>query len=294
MKIHPIQTGTCQIKRRFQVATHTKRTARVLDTMLDRQWTAVLPTLCWLIEHPTGLILVDTGETAQAHQPDYYPRLNRLFMQQSARIFINEEEEVGPQIETLGFRLSDVRQVILTHLHQDHIGGLRYFPHAEFLVSRREYEAATGPRANLSGYWPSKWPARFQPTQIDFQKRPFLSFSHHHTLPTSKDIHLIPTPGHSQGHLSVIVAADDMTYFLAGDTSFNQNLMLTGAADGVAADAQTMLATQQTIRRFVQQQPTVYLPSHDPASVMRLQQRQTAVSTPPLTAAHRPVMEVIA
>ena len=49
-------------------------------------------------------------------------------------------------------------------MHQDHVGGLRYFPHAEFLVSRPEFEAAQSFAGKMQGYMPKNWPEWFDPT----------------------------------------------------------------------------------------------------------------------------------
>ncbi|HEX5617911.1 MAG TPA: hypothetical protein VFX51_05800 [Solirubrobacteraceae bacterium] len=69
MKIHPIQTGSVVIHERQRVGADGP--LRLLKMLTDRDWTEPLPVYAWLIEHPEGLILVDTGETARAAQPGY-------------------------------------------------------------------------------------------------------------------------------------------------------------------------------------------------------------------------------
>jgi N-acyl homoserine lactone hydrolase len=64
MRIHAIQTGTVAIKQR-QVRGAGQRVGRRLNTLLDRVWTDPLPIYVWVIEHPEGIIVVDTGETAR-------------------------------------------------------------------------------------------------------------------------------------------------------------------------------------------------------------------------------------
>ena len=65
-------------------------------------------------------------------------------------------------------------------------------------------------------------------------------------------------------------------YFLAGDTSYDEKLMLAGKLDGVSADERVSSATLDAIRHFVQSRPTVYLPTHDPQAAARLASRQLA------------------
>lgn len=83
------------------------------------------------------------------------------------------------------------------------------------------------------------------------------------------------TPGHTADHASVLVRQEDgTTHFLAGDTSYNERLMLAGRVDGVSAHEGISCATLDSIRVFAQVHPTVYLPTHDPQSAVRLANRQ--------------------
>jgi glyoxylase-like metal-dependent hydrolase (beta-lactamase superfamily II) len=71
--------------------------------------------------------------------------------------------------------------------------------------------------------------------------------------------------------------APDVNYFFAGDTSYNQDLMLRGKIDGVSVKAREAYETIQNIQRFTTTEPTVYLPSHDPDSEKRLVNNEVAV-----------------
>ena len=97
---------------------------------MDREWTEPLPIYAWLIEHPEGLIVVDTGETARAGEPGYFPRWHPYF-KLAVREWVQPEDEIGPRLRALGFSPDDVRWVILTHLHTDHAGGLAHFPRSD-------------------------------------------------------------------------------------------------------------------------------------------------------------------
>ena len=76
--------------------------------------------------------------------------------------------------------------------------------------------------------------------------------------------------GHTAGHLSVIVQEGDMSTFLAGDTSYTQQLLLDGVVDGVSASDAIAQQTIQRIQNYLHSVPTIYLPSHDPEGVTRL------------------------
>jgi N-acyl homoserine lactone hydrolase len=150
VNIHAIQTGTVSIHTAQQEG-QGHGANRQLHMLLDRAWTNPLPIYAWVIEHPQGVILVDTGETAQSARPGYFPRWRPYFIL-AVRTHVHAEEEIGPQLSTLGISPTDVRTVVLTHLHTDHAGGLRYFPKSEILVARGEYNRAAGFKGALNGY----------------------------------------------------------------------------------------------------------------------------------------------
>jgi glyoxylase-like metal-dependent hydrolase (beta-lactamase superfamily II) len=93
-------------------------------------------------------------------------------------------------------------------------------------------------------------------------------------LTEAGDVVAVATPGHTADHISILVQDDDTTFFLAGDTSYNEELMLSGRVDGVSPDEHISSATLDTIRRLAQAGPTVYLPTHDPRSAARLASRR--------------------
>jgi glyoxylase-like metal-dependent hydrolase (beta-lactamase superfamily II) len=237
--------------------------------MLDRQWTDPLPIFAWVIEHPEGIIIVDTGETARTAQAGYFPWWHPYY-HLGVRAQVDPQQEIGPQLQELGIAPRDVRWLVMTHLHTDHAGGLHHFPNSEILVSRAEMEAASGLMGRARGYLNQHWPDWFSPRLVDFVSGGLGPFPQSVTLTARGDVHLVPTPGHTAGHLSVIVQDGDRSIFIAGDTSYNESLLWQQVVDGVAPDVAVAKQTLQRILSYVRSQPTVYLPSHDPRSAVRL------------------------
>ena len=149
---------------------------RLLATLADRNFTEPLPILAWLVEHPDGLILVDSGETARVMEPGYFPGWNPYF-KRSVRMAVQPEDEIGPQLRKLGFDPADVRHVVLTHLHTDHAGGLHHFPASAVHASRDELALATGRLGKVYGYLPHRWPEWLQPRPVDFDGPAFGPFT---------------------------------------------------------------------------------------------------------------------
>jgi N-acyl homoserine lactone hydrolase len=278
MKIHAIQTGTVALTTSWREGVgHGRR--RLLNTLLDRTWTEPLPIYAFAIEHPEGVIVVDTGETARVAERGYLPRWSPFF-RFAVRETVERDEEIGWQLERLGIAPSDVRLVVMTHLHTDHAGGLHHFPNNEILVSRTEMEYAAGLRGRLRGYINKPWPEWFDPTLVDLPPVEFGPFPASLPLTEAGDVTLVPVPGHTPGQLAVIVEDDGHSVFLAGDSSYTEDAMLRGAADGVGADDDAERRTHERIRAYAAATPTVYLPSHDPDTDVRLAARRVVGAAP--------------
>src|SRR5215218_2646728 len=110
---------------------------------------------------------------------------------------------------------------------------------------------------------------------IPFQPRTFGPFRQSHALTAAGDVTVVPTPGHTAHHVSVIAKADRVSYFLAGDTSYNEDLLVERVPDGVSLRAKGSVRTLETLLSYAAEEPTVYLPSHDPDATRRLRNRQT-------------------
>ncbi len=116
---------------------------------------------CLLVEHPSGLVLLDTGagnkETAKFH--DIYGIENAG---------ANGRTALEDGLAAVGARADDVALVINTHLHFDHAGGNTFrdgegavkpsFPRARYVVQRGEYEYSMRPNERTAAsYFPANW-----------------------------------------------------------------------------------------------------------------------------------------
>jgi N-acyl homoserine lactone hydrolase len=270
MKLHAIQTGTVRIKS-AQVEGRGRGLRRRLAPFADRHWTEWLPTYAWVIDHPEGVIVVDTGQGP--HLLDSGKSLHP-YLRWEVAFRVDPEEEVGPQMRALGIGPRDVKQVVLTHLHVDHDGGLAHFPHSEILVARGELRTARGWVGRLRGYLPNRWPSWFSPVPLDLAAEPWGPFAASRRLTKAGNVIAVATPGHTADHLSVVVEDEGTTVFLAGDTSYDEQRMLAGQVDGVSANDDLASATLDAIKHLARTRPTVYLPTHDPESAGRLTGRR--------------------
>lgn len=276
LKIHAINTGRVTI-RPNQVEGKGADSIRMLNVYLDKSWTEPLPIYAWAIDHPEGVVVIDTGETAKTAEPGYFSRWHPYY--RNVKTDVKPEQEIGPQLEEIGIKANEVRQVILTHMHTDHAGGLYHFPKSEIVIMKQAYDLARGFRGTLRGFLPHRLPSWLSPTLIDLSNEGYGPFPKSIKMTEAGDIILVPTSGHTEAHISVILKTRDVNYFFAGDTSYNQDLMLRGKIDGVSVKAKDAYETIRNIQRFTATEPVIYLPSHDPDSEKRLVNNELAVPT---------------
>ena len=270
MRIHAIQTGRVRIKQ-AQIIGQGHGMWRTLQPILSQEWADWCPTYAWAIEHPEGVIVVDTGAATHLKSlPRWHP-----YFRFSVAFDIESEQEVGPRLRDLGIGATDVRTVVLTHLHVDHDGGLVHFPHSRVLADSIEIAHAAGMSGAILGYLPKRWPKWFDPKPLAWQPLHCGPFAHGVRITDAGDVIAVPTPGHTPGHVSIIVRDGDCHVMLAGDASYLESTMLSGAVDGVSPDETVASATLAAIHTFCAQYSTVYLPTHDPQSAERLRARRT-------------------
>ena len=150
------------------------------DVLVDgERW----PNSIHVIDHPDGLVLVDTGMI------DSTPEL---------------DAEWGVRFDASKIP-RDVLCVINTHLHFDHCGGNRLFAGTPIHVQRIEREAA-----RADGYTIPEW--------VEFEGATYVE--HDGEAEVLPGVRLLPTPGHTDGHQSVLVDADDGLVVLAGDVGY--------------------------------------------------------------------------
>lgn len=265
IKVHAIQTGLVKVKKAQRV----RKPGGLLGVLMDDEWTDWLPIYVWLIEHPEGWMLVDTGETARASEPGYFPAWHPYY-RSSVRMNVEPGDEIDKQLQKMGVKAAEIKTVILTHLHTDHAGGLHHFSSANILISGPDYKLAQGFSGSLLGYLPHRWPAWFDPSPVSFSPKAFGPFERSFDLTASGDVLVVPTPGHTPAHISVVVRSADVFYFLAGDTSYSERILLDRLSDGVSPNPNITLDTADRMLQLAHERPVVYLPTHDPESALRL------------------------
>jgi N-acyl homoserine lactone hydrolase len=273
VKVHALCTGSVAVKTNFRKKKGLGELAR-LNMLFDRHYTEYMPIWVWVIEHPEGLMVVDTGEISAVKNLDEYlakeSTFFRYFFKHSAKFGVDEKDGLNYQFEKVNLKLDDVKLVVLTHLHLDHTDGLKFFPTQEIIVGEMEF-------ARASGNMPTTYPSWFKPNKVNYKQNRIDVFNEAFPITSAEDLLYVPTPGHTPGHSSVVFKTDDFDIFFAGDTSYNQGQVLSGELAGVNADYKKSAETYKKLMAYATNHKTIYLPSHDENSASRLNNRDFLV-----------------
>ena len=266
IKAHAVQTGLISVKENF-LNQKGKGILSKINIVFGRSYADFMPIWVWVIEHPEGIIVIDTGDIEASCHPDFYKnesRGTRLSLSaMSNRRLIHEQNALDRQLLRLGLRSEQVSRVVLTHLHGDHTDGLKFFPSNEIIVLEDEYRK---PYGNL----PTTYPHWFNPTLVNFSKDRVDIFDSACALTKSDDLLLIPTPGHTYYHCSVLLKTDEEHILFAGDASYKHQQLFDNIFGGANIDFVQSQKTYDHILVYSKKYPLIYLPSHDENSADRL------------------------
>ena len=227
-----------------------------------------IPLMAFLVEHPGfGPFLIDTGlDPSVAEDPR--ENLGRLVSATGAKtVEMKPEQAVPAQLRERRVDPNDVGLVVMTHLHYDHASGVSQFPRATFLVTGREWEAAHGRAAVTKGYRAGHVDHPFNWHAIDFDERGVSSlstFGRAFDLFGDGSVHLLSTPGHTRGHMSVLLHTGAGDVLAVGDAAYTRRTLRTGHLPAFMDDEHLFRRSLREIQLFSEQRPdAVLIPGHD-------------------------------
>jgi N-acyl homoserine lactone hydrolase len=242
------------------------RLTRLPRALMAKGDTVRMPCLSFVLRHPTaGVILVDTG-----FHPDLLARGAGDFGFPLRVVFRGVRPEptaFDAQLRERGIDPDGVTQVVMTHLHGDHTSGMRLLPRAEFVVSAEELRTARGRGAATKGFAAGHLPgdARFRVVDIAGGE-PFGPFARSIDLLGDGSVRLLGTPGHTPGHLSVLVeTADRGPVLLVGDAAYTRRSIEERILPLLTDDDVAAQGTLDALHAYVRDNPrTTVIPTHDP------------------------------
>ena len=273
-QVSVVSTGTVSIRPQH---VESNGTPMLWWLMTSRRWTKPLPINSYVIEHREGLVLFDTGQDrASVLDPDYFPKgFTGHIYRRLARFEIESDETLTARLAAIGYDIAHVRTAILSHLHQDHIGGLPELGHAEIVVSQPEWDALDKPRPEMNGLLRK----RIDLPNLRWKRITFDGPGQHGLDPFTKShdvfgdgaLTLLPTPGHTPGSMSLLVRRPGRSPLLmVGDLTYDAHLLERGRVPGVGRRKHLQKTTQMIETLRARLPGLVVLAAHDPGSAARL------------------------
>ncbi len=168
-----------------------------------------VPVPAFLIEHPKGKVLFDSGLNLRFKQ-----RVDAANTGSGFRVEMTEDQEIGARLRARGIDPAEIRWVVLSHLHLDHVAGLASLPNATIVVQRSEWAMAISGHGGPE-YDRSYFDLGHAVKQIEGE---FDLFGDGHIV-------LFPTPGHTPGHQCARVRLASGDVILAGDCCYMRRSM---------------------------------------------------------------------
>ena len=205
----------------------------------------------YVIDTGDEVILVDTG--LPAGTPEEAPDENSLaFTGKNICTYMEA-------FAALGYKPEQVTKILLTHRHSDHSGELKSFPNAKIYVNADEMSAA-----ELQGI-PNLVP-------VEFTDGAYYNFPDSQKI--MDGIYLIKAKGHTNGNSIIIVEKDDLFYMIHGDITYVDEALYEDKLSVVFDDLGAARETQDRIREFVRNHPTVYMGTHTPQGYENLEAKR--------------------
>ncbi len=199
----------------------------------------VEPCLGYLVDHPDGLLLLDTGMGSHPQVDAHYQP---------------KRQPLAAALAAAGARIEDVRLVVNCHLHFDHCGGNPQLPGRPVFTQRIELETArTAENYTL--------PELVDAAGLRYE----ILDGEAEVLP---GVLVLPTPGHTAGHQSVVVRRRDGTVVIAGqshDTATGYSADVLAWRAHAAGHGHSLPSFPDWIDRLQQLDPARVVFAHDHA-----------------------------
>ncbi len=268
VRLHPLLTATCKAPPAWLLREDGRLGAvHALGFGVPRSDWVEIPVVAFLVEHPGfGPFLIDTGFHASvAIDPKQnLGRVNAFFFK---GIEMTQADAASHQLRARGIEPSDVGLVVMTHMHVDHASAISDFPYATFLLSRREWDAAVEPRGTTRGYVRRQFDHAFDYRLVDFDSSAadsFATFGRSFDVFGDGSVRLVSTPGHTSGHLSVVLRLAGGEALVAGDAIYSMTTLREAHLPHMVADEHVFRRSLREIQLYAEQTPNaVIIPGHD-------------------------------
>lgn len=187
-----------------------------------------VPVYCFLVRHLKGNVLIDTGFSA-----DFKKTWGRRLKYYKPIL----EMDIVKHLKEKNIKIDFI---INTHLHIDHCENNPYFENAEIIVQKKEFEAACNPKPYQILAYPDKIGKNLNYRIINGDLDLF----------GDGTVKIIPTPGHTEGHQSVLLNIDGKKIFIAGDACYTSENLKYNCLPGILWNPDKIMECYEMIRNL--------------------------------------------
>jgi len=241
-------------------------TLKALGVGVPRDAYEEAPVVVFLVEHPgAGTMLVDTGfhGSVAIDSAHAMGRFGELILKD---VRMESSDAVPSQLRARDIAPESVKAIVMTHLHADHASGISHFPEATFLINGDEWEVARKGR-QIDGYVKRHYDHAFDFRLVDFdgpRAGSFATFGRSLDIFGDGSVRLVATPGHTEGHLSVVLRLAGREALLTGDAMYTMETLTEGHMPHLMVDEHRFLRSLREIGLYREQTPdALIVPGHD-------------------------------
>jgi N-acyl homoserine lactone hydrolase len=267
VRVHPLLCGRSKAPPAYLLREPGRLAGlRALGIGVGRSDWPPVPIVAFLLEHPgAGRILIDTGlHPSVAVKPA--ESLGRVAQLAFRDLQMDAGQAVPAQLRERGIEPAEVGTVVMTHLHVHHASGVSEFPGARFVVSRAEWEAGTS-QGRRHGYITRQFDHAFDYRLLDFDSdgpSSFSGFARSFDLFGDGSVRAVYTPGHTLGHMSVVVRTAGGEVLVAGDAILVRRNLDDTHLPHRTEDDHLYRRSLREMQQYVRETPdAVVIPGHD-------------------------------
>lgn len=260
IKIHVWHTGLVRVDRALPFHGFDRNPLAFTGLFRSAKNQVTLPVSSYLIEHPRGLVLIDTGWNTTIRRSNWHELGLQMQINQG---YLPAGWAVTERLATLGLTPADLELVLMSHLHCDHASGLPLVKDArKILVSAPEWSVANH---TPLVYLPHEW--RNVPVETyDYQEMPVGPFHQAYDVFGDGSLLQVATPGHAAGMSATLVRGRDGRYvLLAADVGYATRSWEDMLTPGICPDRRAAITSLGWVQELAHDDHCVAaLANHDP------------------------------
>jgi glyoxylase-like metal-dependent hydrolase (beta-lactamase superfamily II) len=173
------------------------------------------PVFVWLIKSPSGNYLVDAGLSPLICDKNYFKGISKIFFDREFTFYLYKSNYLPLHLKNYGVNENNLKAIILTHAHFDHIGYLDYFKKVKVILTGEEKKQVQD-KGQLAGY------QKDTDHIINLNRCDALTIEEQKVKELSESITLIRTDEHTKGHQMILVNTGSGNILFTGDINISK------------------------------------------------------------------------